>query len=87
MSLWATGPVGTLPSVVYISVAPSGIVTLTLIEPSNRQLPLLTTGVSRRWLVKVEVALVAPGVALAVHPHSLLPSPFLAQAVRLMAVG
>ena len=70
----AFGAEGRLPSVVYISVAPSGMSTLNWNEPVNSLLSALTTGCGRRCVAKVAVALLAPGVGVDVHPHSSLPS-------------
>ena len=78
---------GRLPSVVYISLAPSGIVTFTVCELLNSLLSTFTTGAASRSVANCAVALLSPGVALSVHPHSLPPSVFRAHAVLLMALG
>ena len=76
-----------LPSVVYISAAPSGMLTSNAIEPVKSLLPVLTTGAARRSVANFEVLLVASGVGVAVQPHSSPPSVLRAQAVRLRASG
>ena len=81
------GACGRLPSVVYISVAPSGISTLTLSVPVNNLFPTLTTGAANRSVANCDVAFVASGVGVAVQLHSLPPSDVRAHAVRLKASG
>ena len=55
--------------------------------PVKSRLPSLTSGASSRLSAKTDVALVAPGVALAVQPQWSPPSVLRAQAVRLRASG
>ena len=66
--------VGNDPSVVYLSVVPAGMVTLTLNGVVKSCEGRSTTGASSCALAKRDVALLFPGVALAANPHCSPPS-------------
>ena len=79
--------VGVVPSVVYLSVVPDGMLTLTVNGESNSCASLSTTGVSTLPTANVLPVLLLLGVGFAVSPHVSPPSMVLANDVLGTDVG
>ena len=78
---------GVVPSVVYLRVAPSGMVTRAMNELVNSCEALFMIGASNRAVANTLQSLLFPGVGSAVSPQLFAPSVVRAYDVREMAAG